>query len=156
MSLLKDVFNLDRLNRRSRIHLGLLVAAAVVAGVAWTKDGLDFLAGFREGLAGSAPADVAGQMIRVGPDVQGLRFGHWRLSEGQDRMGHKGTWLITTLTVAGDRPFRSLDLEATTYNKAGIKTHGGWVIAPDLKPGETGEIQVRIDDAYRVTISGRK
>src|SRR5262249_11863104 len=54
------------------------------------------------------------------------------------------------------KPVQSLDFQVMLYNEAGVKMSGGLISFPDLKPGETGEVQVRIDKASRAVISNRE
>jgi hypothetical protein len=158
VNLLKDACDLSKLSRGAWVHMTLMVSTVALMGcVGLGLIGVAALRYAENALTSGRPLDdLAGQMIRVEPDISGLRFGRWRLTEGPDRMGRPGVWLVTTLTVVGSRPFHPWDLQATTYNEAGVKTLDATVIAPSLQPGETGEIQLRIDDAYRVTLSGRR
>jgi hypothetical protein len=103
-----------------------------------------------------SPDDLIQGVVRMDPDLQGLAFGRWKMVQGHDRLGTPGTWLVNTLTFTGDKPLHPWDLEVTAYNEAGIKTTGGHISFPELKPGETGEVEVRVDNAFRVTVSARK
>src|SRR5262249_37898263 len=89
-------------------------------------------------------------------ESQDLAFGKWRTVHGRDGLGREGIWQVTTVKAVGAKPVQSLDFQVMLYNEAGVKMSGGLISFPDLKPGETGEVQVRIDKASRAVISNRE
>jgi hypothetical protein len=94
--------------------------------------------------------------VSVDPEIEGVEFGNWRTVHGHDKMGNEGTWLITTVKAVGSDVARSFDFDVTLYNREANKVTGGFISFPDLQPGETGEVQVRIDNAFRAMISKRE
>jgi hypothetical protein len=96
------------------------------------------------------------QMVSVDPDIKDLEFGKWSILHGHDGLGNEGIWLVTTVKAVGTKPVHSTDFKVELFNRESVKITGGYISLPDLKPGEIGEVRVRIDNAFRAVISNRR
>lgn len=98
----------------------------------------------------------AGPTIIVDADITELEFGKWTIFKGKDTWDRNGQWFTTTVKNMGKTTVKNFNYSVSTFNASGVKLTGGSIIFPELKPGETGEVQVRFDDAAKVVVSKRK
>jgi predicted outer membrane repeat protein len=94
--------------------------------------------------------------ISVDENITELEFGQWNIVNGKDGLGRDGRWFKTTAKNVSKANVNSFNYDVTTFDYNGVKLSGGAIIFPELKPNETGEIQVRFDYAMKAVVSKRR
>jgi hypothetical protein len=92
--------------------------------------------------------------VEVDPALKStVAFGPWEERRGKDERGNAGVWMSSTIRPIGRERITPRDLQVDLYDAAGLKLESrGHISYPDLNSGETGQVQIRMDNAYRAVI----